>query len=66
MTWEIVFVLLLLAGALASFIWERVPADVTALTVFAAITLASILSGSERLPDLEQILTVFALSLIHI
>ena len=60
MTWEIIFVLLLLAGALASFIWERVSADVTALTVFAAITLVSILSGSERLPDLEQILTVFA------
>ena len=60
MCWEIVFVLLLLGGALVSFVLERVPVDVTALTVFATIALVSIFTGSERLPNLEEILGVFA------
>ena len=60
MSWEIVFVLFLLLAALVSFILERVPTDVTAITVFALITLVSIFSGSERLPGLDEILGVFA------
>ena len=60
MCWEIAFVLFLLVGALVSFVLERVPVDVTSLTVFAAITLVSIFTGSKRLPDLGEILGVFA------
>lgn len=37
LTWEIAFVFLLLVGALASFVTEKVPPDVTALTLFAII-----------------------------
>ena len=60
MSWEISFVLFLLLAALVSFILERVPTDVTAITVFALITIVSIFSGSERLPGLDEILGVFA------
>ena len=60
MSWEIVFVSFLLLAALVSFILERVPTDVTAITVFALITIVSIFSGSERLPGLDEILGVFA------
>jgi len=60
MSWEIVFVLFLLFAALVSFILERVPADVTAITIFAIITIVSIFTGSERLPGLDEILGVFA------
>ena len=60
MSWEIVFVLFLLLGALVSFLLERVPTDVTAITVFALITTVSIISDSERLPGLNEILGVFA------
>jgi di/tricarboxylate transporter len=60
MSWEIVFVAFVLFAALVSFILERVPTDVTALTVFSLITIVSIFTGSERLPGLEEILGVFA------
>ncbi len=60
MSWEIVFVSFLLLAALVSFILERVPTDVTAITVFALITIVSIFTGSERLPGLDEILGVFA------
>ena len=60
MSWEIVFVTFLLLAALVSFILERVPTDVTAITVFAIITIVSIFTGSERLPGLDEILGVFA------
>ena len=60
MSWEIVFVLFLLVAALVSFILERVPTDVTAITVFALITIVSIFTDSERLPGLNEILGVFA------
>ena len=60
MCWEIVFVLGLLACALASFVLERVPVDLTAICVFAIITLVSLVSDSNRLPGLNEILGVFA------
>ena len=47
MTWEIAFVFALLALALASFIWEKVPADVTALSVFAILLATGILPSSK-------------------
>lgn len=47
MTWEIAFVFGLLILTLVSFVWEKVPADVTALSVFA-ILLASGLLDSEQ------------------
>ena len=60
MTWEIVFVFAVLALAIGSFIWEKIPPDLTALSVFGVVLFVSILSGSDRLPGLEQTLGVFS------
>jgi len=43
MTWEIAFVLLLIAGALLSFLHERVTPDVTALLVFVILLVSGIM-----------------------
>lgn len=60
MTWEIYFVFFLLAFAIISFIWERIQADLTALTVFAVLLFVSMLTQSSQLPDLKEILSVFS------
>lgn len=44
MTWEIAIVLLLLLAALISFVWEKVPPDVTALCLFIVIALSGLLT----------------------
>lgn len=43
MTWEIAFVLCLLAVAVSMFVKERVPPDVTALTLFAILLVTGVL-----------------------
>ncbi|GAB5558592.1 MAG: SLC13 family permease [Synoicihabitans sp.] len=43
MSLEIVFVFLLLALTLASFVWEKFPPDVTAVTLFAVLLLTGLL-----------------------
>jgi di/tricarboxylate transporter len=60
MTWEILFVFALLLFAIGSFIWERIPADLTSLTVFAVLIFVSMLAGSPELPSLEETLGVFS------
>ena len=60
MTWEIYFVFALLAFAIVSFIWERISADLTSLTVFAALLFVSMLTRSTELPDLDSLLMVFS------
>ena len=47
MTWEILFVFALLVLALASFVWEKVSADVTALAVFAILIASGILKTED-------------------
>ncbi|WP_414662076.1 SLC13 family permease [Horticoccus sp. 23ND18S-11] len=37
MTWEIAAVLVLVIGAIACFVWEKIPPDVVALTLFVVI-----------------------------
>jgi di/tricarboxylate transporter len=59
MTWEIIFVFALLLFAIVSFIWERISADLTAITVFGVLIFVSMISGSSELPTLENILGVF-------
>lgn len=59
MTWEILFVFALLLFAIVSFIWERISADMTALTVFGVLIFVSMLTKSEALPDLDAMLGVF-------
>ncbi|EDY80835.1 Citrate transporter superfamily [Verrucomicrobiia bacterium DG1235] len=53
MTWEIAFVFAILILALASFVWEKLPADVTALSVFAILIASGTLSS-------EKAFSVFA------
>jgi di/tricarboxylate transporter len=59
MTWEILFVFALLIFAITSFIWERIPADLTAITVFGVLIFVSMISKSPELPTLENLLSVF-------
>ena len=59
MTWEIIFVFALLIFAIISFVWERISADLTAMTVFGILLFVSMLTGSEHLPSLERTLGVF-------
>ncbi|MBL9216695.1 MAG: SLC13 family permease [Opitutaceae bacterium] len=47
MTWEIALVLVLLAGALVSFISEKVTPDVTALSLFLVIVLSGLLTEAQ-------------------
>lgn len=60
MNWEIAIVYLLLVGAMVSFIMERVSADQTAVTVFAALLVLSLLPFAHSLPTTTELLTVFA------
>lgn len=59
MTWEIIFVFALLIFAIVSFIWERISADLTAITVFGVLIFVSMLTQSTKLPTLEDLLSVF-------
>jgi len=59
-SWEIIFVLLLLLAAVFSFIREKFPVDITALVAFGVLIGVAMLSGSERLPTLDQFMQVFA------
>ena len=59
MTWEILFIFGLLAFAIVSFIWERISADLTSLTVFGILLFVSMLTNSDALPTLEATLGVF-------
>lgn len=47
MTWEIAFLLALLAGALALFVTEKVPVDQVALALVAALVIGGILTPQE-------------------
>ena len=59
MTWEILFIFGLLIFAIVSFIWERISADLTSLTVFGILLFVSMLTESDVLPTLEATLSVF-------
>ena len=59
MTWEILFIFGLLVFAIVSFIWERISADLTSLTVFGILLFVSMLTDSDALPTLEATLGVF-------
>ena len=60
MSWEIYFVLALLLFAIASFIWERIPPDLTSITVFGVLLFTAMLSESSELPSLRVLLDVFS------
>ena len=49
MTWEIALIYLLLVGALVSFALEKIPADVTALTLMAVLIVTGLLPAKDAL-----------------
>ncbi|MCF3652326.1 SLC13 family permease [Synoicihabitans lomoniglobus] len=49
MTWDIVLIFILLALTLASFVWEKFPPDVTAMSLFAVLMLTGLLPADEAL-----------------
>ena len=58
--WEEIFVCLLLLGALISFVWERIPTDMTAIVLFGVLLIVSFLPFETTLPSMEQLLGVFS------
>ncbi len=54
MTWEIALVLFLLLAALVSFVWEKIPPDVTALGLFLVIVLSGLLTEARALSVLSN------------
>jgi len=59
-TWEIVFVFLLLVGALVSFVLEKIPTDLTAILVFSCLLLVGFLPFENKLPGMTDLLAVFS------
>lgn len=55
---EIIFVFVLLIFAVISFIWEKIPTDLTAIFTFTAILIAGFFG--ERLPKVDELLGVFS------
>jgi di/tricarboxylate transporter len=53
MTWEIAFIFLLLLASLVSFVWEKIPPDLTAMTLFVVLIATGLL-------DVKRAFTVFA------
>lgn len=60
MTWEIVFICLILVATLAAFLTEKIPTDQVALTAFVIVLAAGMLPFSNSLPTIEQLLVVFS------
>lgn len=60
MSWEIIAVIVLLLGALASFVLERIPPDLTSLSVFAILLVAATLPFEHDLPSINSLLGVLA------
>src|SRR5690606_35755729 len=47
MTWEIAIIYLLLTAVLASFVWEKIPPDLTALSLFAVLLVSGLISKDD-------------------
>lgn len=59
-SWEMVFVGVLLLATLVSFVLERIPTDLTAILAFGCLMVAGFLPFNESLPSQSQLLGVFA------
>ena len=60
MTWEVYFIFTLLALSIYSFCRERISPDLTALSVLGILIFVSVITGTNSLPSLESLLSVFA------
>lgn len=60
LNWEEIFICIVLLAALASFVWERIPTDMTAIIAFGTLMVAGFLPFAETLPNMHQLLAVFS------
>lgn len=60
MHWEIIFVFILTILTVASFVWEKIPSDLTALLCFCAILFAGMLPFPNSLPGVNEMLNVLS------
>jgi di/tricarboxylate transporter len=60
MTWEILFIFILLAYSVFNFVSGKINADLTALSVFGTLLLVSMLFPNSSLPSLEATLGIFS------
>ncbi|MCC5807361.1 MAG: anion permease [Opitutales bacterium] len=60
MTWETWFVLAVLALTFGLFVWEKITPDVTAMVAFGLVLIGGLLPFAETLPDVRQMISVFA------
>lgn len=60
MSWELLFVLVLLVFSLVNFIWEKLSIDVTSFLVFSILLVGSLFSDSGLLPSVNDLVSVFA------
>ena len=61
MSWEIIFVFILMGFSIISFISEKISPDLTALIVMGVLTTASVLNPTSLLlPDVNTLLSVFS------
>ena len=60
MTWEILFIFILLAYSVFNFVSGTINADLTALSVFGTLLLVSMLFPNSSLPSLEATLGIFS------
>jgi di/tricarboxylate transporter len=60
MTWEFIWIIILVLGALAAFIWEKWPVDLTAMGIFALVMGTAMFTESPIWPSVESLLGVFS------
>lgn len=60
MTWEFIWIIILVLGALGAFIWEKWPVDLTAMGVLGLIVGTSVVAHSPLWPSVDTVLSVFA------
>ena len=60
MNWEIIFIFVIFAVAIFSFLTERISSDLTAISLYTAILLGGLLPFARNLPTPDEMLAVFA------
>lgn len=60
MHWEIIFVSAMVLSALILFISEKLPVDLTSMVIFSILLSVAIISKSEKLPNVKELLGVFS------
>ncbi len=60
MSIDSIFLIFLLVCAMVSFVWEKIPTDQTAITIFAIILLAGYLPIFHNFPTADKLLSVLA------